>query len=184
MIRSWWRSPWNLGRFETYTTILDAGKMQLTLAWPTSSSEPTICWMWGAFAMLSGWYADIFHPHSFSFPVLELTMPGTLKLFTCWTQDCTFMQVFWQGLTDSMCLRSMNGLRMIANSSWADGFSNIFAATLTLLRGFNNYLILLHEADLPCHEHMCAARPNNLSLSQTYVHGMEDPLHQILNPKP
>ncbi|CAL1143472.1 unnamed protein product [Cladocopium goreaui] len=30
--------------------------------------------------------------------------------------DCTFMAAFWMGLTDSMCLRAMNGLRMIANS--------------------------------------------------------------------
>lgn len=30
--------------------------------------------------------------------------------------DCTFMATFWMGLTDSMCLRAMNGLRMIANS--------------------------------------------------------------------
>lgn len=30
--------------------------------------------------------------------------------------DCTFMANFWMGLTDAMCLRAMNGLRMIANS--------------------------------------------------------------------
>lgn len=30
--------------------------------------------------------------------------------------DCTFMRSFWQGLTDSLCYRSMNGFRAIANS--------------------------------------------------------------------
>ena len=35
---------------------------------------------------------------------------------TAAVEDCTFMAAFWMGLTDSMCLRAMNGLRMIANS--------------------------------------------------------------------
>lgn len=30
--------------------------------------------------------------------------------------DCSFMQSFFMGLTDSLCLRAMNGFRMIANS--------------------------------------------------------------------
>ena len=44
--------------------------------------------------------------------------------------DCTFMKDFWQGLTDSMCYRGMNGFRMVSNSYVAVAVLSLFMALL------------------------------------------------------
>lgn len=53
--------------------------------------------------------------HDVHFADLHLRIGiSTRKIST--SEDCSFMKDFWQGLTDGLCLRAMNGLRMIANS--------------------------------------------------------------------
>lgn len=56
-------------------------------------------------------------PGTFCLHVLSCLVVAAPKIHTL-TQDCSFMQSFFEGLTDALCLRAMNGFRMIANSAW------------------------------------------------------------------
>ena len=47
--------------------------------------------------------------------------------------NCGFMRNFWQGLTDNMCYRGMNGFRLIANSYVISGLLSFCIAILTIV---------------------------------------------------
>lgn len=47
--------------------------------------------------------------------------------------NCGFMREFWQGLTDNMCYRGMNGFRLIANSYVISGLLSLIIALFILV---------------------------------------------------
>ncbi|CAE7177573.1 unnamed protein product [Symbiodinium necroappetens] len=47
--------------------------------------------------------------------------------------NCGFMRNFWQGLTDNMCYRGMNGFRLIANSYVISGLLSLCIALLIII---------------------------------------------------
>ena len=47
--------------------------------------------------------------------------------------NCGFMRNFWQGLTDNMCYRGMNGFRLIANSYVISGLLSLCIALLIVI---------------------------------------------------
>ena len=67
--------------------------------------------------------------------------------------DCSFMQSFFEGLTDALCLRAMNGFRMIANSYVWVGILSLIVALLLYTPwrlSRDNYDVSLREgADAP-----------------------------------